>query len=179
MLAPRLGRFGYVGRTRFHIFWHRLCAKTGHWVVSLFSKACLTPLPFSLLLCVDIATLLSVLSLKPHGDISAHSCWSIFNLNQWSLLKVILGRMMLHAFFPKTSYGNELNQCGWSHCAQFAKTQKMICILTLFGHHLTLSSRVLRPYSDLKVSVSTNTCFDGYRRKKHNGVRIIVPTRAL
>ena len=78
--------------------------------------------------------------------------------------------------FPKTSYRNELNQCRWPHCAQFAKTKKMICILTLFDHHLTLSSRVLRPYSDLKVSVSTNTCFNGSRRKKHNGVRITVPT---
>ena len=69
--------------------------------------------------------------------------------------------------FSKTSHRNKLNQCGWSHCVHFAKTQNMICILTLFGHHLTLNSRVLRSYSDLKLSVSTNTCFDGYRRKKN------------
>ena len=50
----------------------------------------------------------------------------------------------------------------------------MICILTLFGHHLTLNSRGLWPHSDLKLSVLTNTCIDGSRRKKHNGVRIIV-----
>ena len=76
-----------------------------------------------------------------------------------------LGRMMSLAFFSKTSYRNKLNQCGWSHCVHFAKTQNMICILTLFGHHLTLNSRVLRSYSDLELSVSTNTCFDGSRRK--------------
>ena len=140
-------------------------ARSLSWVVRLFSKACLAPLPFSLLLCVDIATVLSAFSLKPHGHISAHSFWSRFNSDQWSLLEVILGRMMSLAFFSKTSYRNKLNQCGWSHCVHFAKTQNMICILTLFGHHLTLNSRVLRSYSDLELSVSTNTCFDGSRRK--------------
>ena len=103
-LAPGLGRFGYVGHTRFHIFWdrvHRQCAKPGHWVVRLFSKTCLAPLPFSLLLCVYIATVLSVLGLKPYDHISALSFWSAFNLDQWSLFKVILGRMMSRVFFSK------------------------------------------------------------------------------
>ena len=130
-LAPGLGHFGYVGRTLFHIFWgrgHRECAKPGHWVVRLFSKACLAPLPFSLLRCVYIATVLLVLRLKPHDHISALSFCSTFGLDQWSLLKVILCRMTSRVFVsPKTSYRNELNQCWWSHCVQLAKTQKLIC----------------------------------------------------
>ena len=149
----------------------------GHWAVRLFSKTCLVPLRFSLLLCVDIASVLSVLGLKPHDHTSVHSFWSRFNLDKRSLLKVILGRMMSGAcfFLPKTSYRSELNKCGWSHCVQLAKTRKLTPILTLFGRHLTLNPRGPRSCSDLKLSVSTNTCFDGSRRKKHNGVRIIVP----
>ena len=52
------------------------------------------------------------------------------------------GRFRSHdvarVFFFKTSYRNELNQCGWFHCVQLAKTQKLICILNLFDHHWTL-----------------------------------------
>ena len=52
----------------------------------------------------------------------------------------------------------------------------MICFLIIFGHLFTLNSRGLNSYPDLKLSVSANTCFDQSRQKKHNGVRIIVPT---
>ena len=41
---------------------------------------------------------------------------------------------------------------------------------------MTLNSRVLRSYSDLDLQRSTKTCFDEYKRKKHNDVRIIVLT---
>ena len=114
------------------------------------------------------------LGLKTHDHISAHSSWSRFNLDhQWSSIKVILGRMTSRTFFlPKTSYRCE-NQCGWSHCVQLAKRQKLIRTLFLSGHHLTLNSRGLRSYSDVQLSVSSNTCLDGSRRKKHNGVRIV------
>ena len=52
-----------------------------------------------LLLCVDTATVLSVISLKPHDLISGHLWWSKFNLDQWSLPQVILSRMRCAHFF--------------------------------------------------------------------------------
>ena len=46
----------------------------------------------------------------------------------------------------------------------------------IFGQNLTLNSRVLRSYSGLDLLRSTKIHFDEHRRKKHNDVRIVVPT---
>ena len=51
-----------------------------------------------LLLCVDTATVLSVISLKLHDFISGHLWWSKFALDQWYLLRVILSRASCERF---------------------------------------------------------------------------------
>ena len=74
-------------------------------------------------------------------------------------------------YLPKTSYKTELKQC--RRLIVFNLPRHIDCV---FGHHLTLNSRVLSSYSDLDLLRSTKIYFDEYRRNKHNGVRIIVPT---
>ena len=130
---------------------HRLCAKPGHWAVGYFRRHIWCPCHFPTAWCRYRFSFASV-RLK--------TSWSYFSplflaQIQFGSVTLAQGHFRSHSVacgfcMPKTSYRSELNQCGWSHCVQLAKTQKLIRILTASvttwpwihmaqGHTLTLN----------------------------------------
>ena len=88
-----------------------------------------------------------------------------------TFFNVISGHVSLFRFLLISSYWNEIERWGWSHCVQLLKTYRLIYILILFGHHLALRERVLRSKFDFDLW-ELNTCFDASRREKKD-IRII------
>ena len=69
------------------------------------------------------------------------------------------------SFLPIALHRKELRYRAWSHCVQFSKTHRMVCIFALEDTR----SRDLRSTDDLDLMRSWYTYFDAYQREDLDG----------